>query len=145
MSVTTVMKYFSRDKKFIYEEKPYILSFPVDEIPGARSTNHEFVHTTTQIQALRALPMPSLDIEGFTYLSLPTRLSCDDFALDENVHDIYFKEITTAIKELFPRYTDIVYVDHQVGEGVSDNAQYLTFRQDQKTLASVPNGRICGS
>jgi hypothetical protein len=113
MNVTTVMKYFSRDDKFS-KEKPFILSFPIDGIEGAVSTNHEFVHATTQIQALRALPRPNLDIEGFTYISLPTQLSYDDLALDDKVCGTYFDEITAAVRTSFPRYREIVYVDHQV-------------------------------
>jgi len=107
------MKYFSRDNKFD-DEKPFILSFPVDGIPGAVSTNHEFVHAPTRIQALRALPTPRLDTEGFTYLLLPTQLSYDDFASDENVCTTYFDEITAAIRTSFPHYKEIVYVDHQI-------------------------------
>jgi hypothetical protein len=113
MSVTTDMRYFSRDEKFDVE-KPYILSFSANGIAGAESTNHEFVDTPIQIQALRALPTPNLDTHGFTYLSLPTRLSWDDFARENTVRTAYFDEITQAIRARFPRYTDIVYVDYQV-------------------------------
>lgn len=46
--VLTTLFYLARDE--IYDtEKPYRVSFNVDEIPGARGTNHVFAPTPTII------------------------------------------------------------------------------------------------
>jgi hypothetical protein len=107
------MQYFFCDPMLAHE-KPYIAAFPVDNIPGATPTNYALVPKETQVHDLRTRPRPDINTEGFTYINRPTELSADDFTSDSNIRNKYFKEITAVIRELYPHYQEIVYVDHQV-------------------------------
>ncbi|KAK3984185.1 hypothetical protein QBC44DRAFT_337448 [Cladorrhinum sp. PSN332] len=111
--VTAVINYFSRDPKF-QREKPYVTSFPVDDIEGASVSNHENEPVPVNMSDIRGLPPPSLDREGFTILESPTSLTYDDFANRELVRSQYFAELREMLKKAFPHYRTLVFFDHEI-------------------------------
>ncbi len=113
--VTANINYFSRDVKFRHE-KPYVTSFPVDNIEVARVSNHENTAVAVAIRDLRDVPTPSLDVQGFTVLTAPTSLSYADFANRETVRSKYFAELRDILKQAFPKYQTLVFFDHEASQ-----------------------------
>jgi hypothetical protein len=87
---------------------------------------------------LRVLAKPDLDTEGFTYLTMPTRLSYQDFMSASTVRTKYFEEIKDAVLRQFPRYNYIVLFDYEVCLMANLSDPHLTFGQDKEAFASLP-------
>lgn len=106
--------YFTRDDKFRLE-KPYIVSHVVDVTPGVQVTNHENTPVSATIYNLRCLPdVPSIETEGFTYLSSPTSLEYGDFDNPDKVRSTYFTELRHMMQQTFPQYKTFVFFDYEV-------------------------------
>lgn len=111
--VETEIGYFSRDPKYD-TEKPYVTSFPVDNFPGAKVNNHEWVFYKSVVGDVRDKFTPSLDIQGFQYLNWKTEIGRPDFEVDETVKSRYYSELAEMIKQAFPRYKKLAFFDYAV-------------------------------
>ncbi|KAJ5726211.1 uncharacterized protein N7483_007568 [Penicillium malachiteum] len=90
--VSAKLNYFSRNPRFEHE-KPFVTSFPVDEIEGAAITNHEFDTRLTKVRNIRGQSLPSLNTHGFTYLTSPTLMTLAEFDESVIVREKYFPEL----------------------------------------------------
>ena len=68
--LSTEIVYFSRDERYD-NEKPYITSFPVDQLDGAKIDNHKFDHVPVTVQDMRGQFTPKLDVNGFCFVEQP--------------------------------------------------------------------------
>ncbi|OTA54711.1 hypothetical protein K449DRAFT_401005 [Hypoxylon sp. EC38] len=116
--VETDIFYFSRNDKFS-NEKPYTLTFPVDHIPGAQVSNHEFESRKTKIRDVRGSLLPDLNIHGFTFVQWETAMSRDEFESPENIIQKYYPELVTMLKASFPHYKKVAFFDNTVRRRVS--------------------------
>jgi hypothetical protein len=96
-------------------EKPYACLFPVDDTPGAKSSNHVFDRVQTLIKDVREYNDHGLDTSGFTFVKCETALKVEDFDSYDTVRDRYFPELRLLLHRLFPQYSEIIYMDHNVG------------------------------
>ncbi|KAI1760073.1 hypothetical protein GGR53DRAFT_523378 [Hypoxylon sp. FL1150] len=112
-AVETEIGYFSRNPRY-NTEKPYITSFPVDDIPGAKVNNHEWVYHKTTVEDVRGKSMPSLDTQGFQYIDWKTNISRSDFELDETIGSRYYGELAEMIRQFFPRYKKLAFFDYAI-------------------------------
>ena len=108
--------YFSRAEKFTgpSAEKPYTTAFPVDHIDGAEVTNHEWEAVAVHLRDMRGRLKPDLDLNGFTIVNHSTRLTAADFKVSERVEAQYYPELVDLIRQHFPRYKSVVFLDNCV-------------------------------
>jgi hypothetical protein len=116
-ALRATINYFSSDPKFD-REKPYVTSFPVDDIPGAKVTNHESEKQEVTVLDMRtsfesSLP-PSLEREGFMYLGAASSMSEADFCSSTTIRSKYFEELRTVLHKTFPRYHAFVFFDYEI-------------------------------
>jgi hypothetical protein len=114
-TIQTEIAYFSRDG--LYDaEKPYTTSFPVDGIhdPDAKVDNHKFELHTTRVQNARAALNPVLGVHGFQFLPWPTGLARADFDSSETIVTRYYAELAALLKDNFPQYKRVAFLDHAV-------------------------------
>ena len=111
--IETTMYYMANDS--LYQiEKPYYVAYSVDDIPGAKRTNHIVESKRVSVKDIRGLPQFQLDEAGFTFVQAPTMLTQEQFLQPHAVRSTYFEEIQQMLKKAFPRYTDIVLLDYVV-------------------------------
>jgi hypothetical protein len=111
IAMETTMHYIARSPIF-ETEKAFDTDFPVDNIEGARGTNH-----TTDARAVIVHPIQDptywdLDVHGFCVLKEKTHLDPQDaFSRKREVQKDYWFEIEAILHEVFPRYSRIESYD----------------------------------
>jgi hypothetical protein len=109
------MTFLSRNDLY-RTEKPYATDFPVDDIEGAKMTNHIFdTHPITFLDA-RAVKVPfSLDRNGFCYIKAKTALQAENATSERTeVMEQYMQEIADIVGDTFPQYQEVKPMDFQV-------------------------------
>lgn len=136
--IEAVINYFARDPKFL-NEKPYVTSFPVEDINDAEVSNHANTPVKVKIQNLRILSSTSIDIEGFTYMSAPTSLSPDDFNSRDKIRTEYFHELREVLHRAFPKkYTSYAFFDYEVITDHVRNPAVIILLIDLRFASAVP-------
>lgn len=97
-------------------EKPYITTFPVGNIPGAKATNHTIETKPITVHDLRHSDVNlDLDTNGACLLKATTSLQQQD-ASDAHTPSMetFINEILVILQGNFPEYSDIRPMDFQV-------------------------------
>ncbi|KAF2463448.1 uncharacterized protein BDR25DRAFT_245675 [Lindgomyces ingoldianus] len=106
----TELQYLARLE--LYEtEKPFLANFKVSN--GARSTNHIFEPKPVFVEDGHGQPF-SLDVNGFAFMKHETNLQPEDFSDADRVRSVYVDEINQFVRQKFPKYTDLVFLDFEV-------------------------------
>lgn len=97
-------------------EKPYATDFPVDDIDGAKMTNHIFdTHPTVFHDARLVQDLFDLDQNGFCYIKAETSLQAGDATTERTeLMEQYLQEIIDVLRSRFPQYREIKSMDFQV-------------------------------
>lgn len=104
-------------KNALYQtEKPYTTDFPVDGIEGAKITNHKYDTQPVIFHDARvAKESFALDRNGFCYIKAQTSLSDQDATPERTeLMEQYMQEITNILRDKFPQYQEIRFMDFQV-------------------------------
>ena len=82
-------------------EKPYMVRFPVDRIPGAKQTNLSFeTYEDISFSDLRGREnQPSLDVWGFEFAVFESKYSRVDFNDFNVIKEGYFKEVEEFLQK----------------------------------------------
>ena len=116
-SVSARMVYVADDE--LYEtEKPYVISFPVETIPGAKPTNHIFCYQDVSVIDVRSQTEQELGLEisGFSFVKSSLRCPIASFESSAFIQYQYFEDMRQLLYELFPWYTLIVFGDSVVSQ-----------------------------
>jgi len=107
----TTMNYIARSPIF-ETEKAFDTDFPVDNIEGARGTNHTTDARTVIVHPIQDPTYWDLDVHGFCILKEKTNLDPQDaFSRKREVQEDYWFEIEAILHEAFPRYSRIESYD----------------------------------
>lgn len=109
------MTFLKRDELY-QSEKPYATDFPVDDIEGARMTNHMFdTHPIIFYDAKMIKEPFALDRNGFCFIKAKTSLRAEDATPERTeLMEQYTQEIADILKDRFPQYQEIKSMDFQV-------------------------------
>lgn len=111
--VYTTMTYLSNDP--LYDvEKPYACAFPIEDMPGAQASNYIFekgVFSSATFEGNLCMIWTSPSSRSSTPKQLSSR---KDFESYNFVREQYFKELEQLILRLFPQYSKVIYMDHNV-------------------------------
>lgn len=115
--VNSQMVFLSRNELY-QTEKPYAADFPVDEIEGAKLSNHMFDTLPVTFHDARGVKQPfSLDRNGFCYIKAKTSLQPEDATPEWNeTMDQYMHEVAAALQKKSSRYNEVKPMDFQVRE-----------------------------
>lgn len=113
--VNSYMTFLSRNELY-QTEKTYATDFPVDELKGAKMTNHIFdIHPITFHDARKAKESFALDLNGFCYIKAKTSLQAEDATSERTeLMQQYMQEIAGILRDKFPQYQEIKPMDFQV-------------------------------
>jgi len=113
--VSSYMTFLSRNELY-QTEKPYTTDFPVNDIEGAKMTNHIFdTHPITFHDARIAKEPFALDRNGFCYIKAKTSLQAEDATSERTeLMEQYTQEIADILRDKFPQYQEIKSMDFQV-------------------------------
>jgi len=113
--VSSYMTFLSRNELY-QTEKPYTTDFPVNDIEGAKMTNHIFdTHPITFHDARIAKEPFALDRNGFCYIKAKTSLHAEDATSERTeLMEQYTQEIADILRDKFPQYQEIKSMDFQV-------------------------------
>lgn len=97
-------------------EKPYATDFPVDEIEGAKVSNHIFDTRPVTFHNARGVKEPfSLDRNGFCYIKAKTSLQPEDATPEwTEAMEQHMQEIADLLHDKLPQYNEIKSMDFQV-------------------------------
>ena len=116
-SVSARMVYVANDK--LYEtEKPYVTSFPVEKIPGAKPTNHIFCYQDVSVVDVRSQTEHELglDISGFSFIKSSLHYPMASFESSAFIQYQYFEDMRRLLYDQFPWYTLIIFGDSVVSQ-----------------------------
>jgi hypothetical protein len=113
--VSSYATFLSRNELY-HTAKPYTTDFPVDEIEGAKMTNHvNDIRPVTFHDARVARKIFTLDENGYCYIKAKTSLRAEDATTERNeIMEQYNREIMDIIQEKFPEYHEIKFMDFHV-------------------------------
>jgi hypothetical protein len=96
--------------------RPYNL-IPSDP-SGELKTNVEVEPHTVTIHDLRGHPStPSLDKEAFSFHTVPSSLSYDDFADEDKIQSVYYPEIQDIVRKYVANAKEVLIFDHTIRRG----------------------------
>jgi hypothetical protein len=94
--------FFVKDLALYLKEKPFNVEFPIDSIPGARTTNLETEAKEVVIHDLRSREsFCSVEQHGFEVINHKTEMNTQDFTNITLVESVYFKEMEALLKSRF--------------------------------------------
>lgn len=114
-SYQSEVQYLARSP--LYEtEKPFMVNLQVPE--GERQTNHVFEAKTVLVHDGRNKGY-SMDVNGFAFMKLHTKLEPHDFYDASKVETTYVEEIDEFVRQNWPEFSDVVFLDYNVRDCVS--------------------------
>jgi len=134
--VLTEIAYFSSDEKF-EAEKPYTTAFPIDDRPGANSTNHEFEPHSVVVHDVRLHGPFDLNGAGFQFMRHSTSLTREDFDSNDTVENRYYSEINELVQQEFPQYSATAFLEYEVTSKRPRPQGYLLTQQQVRKRSEL--------
>lgn len=96
-------------------EKPYSSNFDVSRFPGAKSTNHKIQRYDLVIHDIRHQDQRfTLASNGFEHIKAETGIDATNCDNDDFLSGKCRSDIIVILRQSFPCYTRVLYLDHQV-------------------------------
>ncbi|OBT61250.1 hypothetical protein VE03_09670 [Pseudogymnoascus sp. 23342-1-I1] len=133
------MSYLARTLLF-ETEKAFDTDFPVDNINGARRTNHETDERVVKLHEVKDPGYWDLNVHGFCILNAKTHLDPHDaFTKKKEVQKAYWYEIEALLHEKFPEYSRIESYDCTVRKRDPDFPEKVRLYVDYEQPATRPH------
>jgi hypothetical protein len=113
--VTSHMPFLAKSQ--LYEqEKLYGADFSVEDIEGAKITNHVFSIRQVTFHDIRNLQIPlCLEENGACFVKATTSLSAEAACTKRTEAMMnYVEEIVNVVRTHFPQYVEVQFMDYQV-------------------------------
>jgi len=132
---TASFLYLEPDPKYVHE-KPYKLRYdPGDGVPRTNVTNEK--RNGVLIEDVRGQAEQPFEEKGFTWKTVKSALSPEDFYNEQKVQNVYYPELRKLLQKLL-KPSRIEFIEHRVrlAEGIADNANSDGHRPGSDTRSS---------